>query len=391
MRFLTTIYRVWLVCVLAILKVTLISAQGVQITAGEQVSLGVVEVPGETYEWTIYTDYTLSVQATTDEVIWHSPNTGPAILIEWKKSGIYYFTVLAINPKGCMNIKVGLVIVNKSAGITPGIAITVDKNPICEGVLVGFTAKVVNQGLNPAYRWRKNGILIGLNSLRYYDHDLKTGDVISCQLTSSDKFANPINVYSNELILNVYNTIAKFTVLENMYERTSRLRMINQSQDADVWDWDFGDGQSSREENPLVVYNSEGTYRIRLVASNQYNCIDTSFYLYEMKYKGLYIPNAFAPSADVSVANVFKPAGTDLKEYKIEVYDSWGHLIWESYKLDESGKPVETWDGSYKGSPMPQGTYMWKVYAVFRDGSVWTGSDIGHGEGKTMGTVTLIR
>ena len=286
MRFLTTIYRVWLVCVLAILKVTLISAQGVQITAGEQVSLGVVEVPGETYEWTIYTDYTLSVQATTDEVIWHSPNTGPAILIEWKKSGIYYFTVLAINPKGCMNIKVGLVIVNKSAGITPGIAITVDKNPICEGVLVGFTAKVVNQGLNPAYRWRKNGILIGLNSLRYYDHDLKTGDVISCQLTSSDKFANPINVYSNELILNVYNTIAKFTVLENMYERTSRLRMINQSQDADVWDWDFGDGQSSREENPLVVYNSEGTYRIRLVASNQYNCIDTSFYLYEMKFKG---------------------------------------------------------------------------------------------------------
>jgi hypothetical protein len=40
---------------------------------------------------------------------------------------------------------------------------------------------------------------------------------------------------------------------------------------------------------------------------------------------------------------------------------------------------------------MPQDTYLWKVEAEFRDGTVWIGSDNGKGTGKTIGTVTLFR
>jgi len=392
MRFTTIVKRLWLVCILAVLKVSDISAQsGVQVSVGENYSLGVIEVPGETYEWTIYSDYTLSVVATPDEVIWHSARTGPMIIVEWRKSGIYYFTVMAVSPDGCMNLKVGMVIVNKSTGILPGISINVDKNPVCEGTVVTFLATVENQGLYPVYHWRKNGVITGKNSLRYNDQKLKSGDVITCQLTSSDKLANPVNVYSNEISMTVYKTIAAFSFSEKNYQRDWQLQLFNQSRDADTYLWDFGDGQSSAEENPEVIYKSDGTYLIRLIASNKYNCSDTAYATYEMAFNGLYIPNAFAPSTNVSIANVFKPAGINLKEYKIEVYDSWGHLLWESDKLNESGSPAETWDGTYKGSLMPQGTYMWKVNAVFKDGSVWTGSDIGHGKGKNMGTVTLIR
>lgn len=392
MRFSTTVKRLWLVFILAVLRVIDVSAQnGVQVSVGENYSLGVIEVPGETYEWNIYDDYTLSAMATPDQVIWHSGRTGPTIIVQWKKSGIYYFTVMAINPDGCMNIKVGLVIVNQTAGLTPGITINTDKNPVCEGTLVTFIANVENQGLYPVYRWRKNGVLTGKNSSRYSDSKLKTGDLITCQLTSSEKLANPVNVYSNQISMTVYHTIAAFTISENVFMKDGQLNLLNQSRDADTYSWNFGDGQTSAEENPVVIYHTDGTFLIRLIASNQFNCTDTAYYVYEMAFNGLYIPNAFAPTTNVSVANVFKPAGINLKEYKIEVYDSWGHLLWESSKLNESGSPVETWDGTYKGSLMPQGTYMWKVIAVFKDGSVWTGSDVGHGKGKTMGTVTLIR
>jgi len=368
------------------------SAQtGAEATVGDPYSLRVIEVPGDTYEWTIYTNYTLTVQASTDVVIWLSANTGPTVSVQWQKSGLYYFTVMAVNPNGCMNLKVGLISVNQAEGITPGIVIYPDKNPICTGTPVTFNTNVKNQGKFPTYRWRKNGVLVGKNEATYLDRNLASGDIITCQLTSSAKLANPVNVYSNEVKMTVFNTLASFTASEKVYQRNWQVQLINHSKDADTYNWDFGNGQTSTEENPVVEYEYDSTFLIRLIASNQYNCVDTAYFSYVMLFKGLYIPNAFAPTSDVPVANVFRPIGTNLKEYRIEVYDSWGHLLWESEKLDESGKPVETWDGSYKGSLMPQGTYMWKVNAVFRDGTVWTGSDIGHGKGKTMGTVTLIR
>ena len=88
---------------------------------------------------------------------------------------------------------------------------------------------------------------------------------------------------------------------------------------------------------------------------------------------------------------LFQPVGVNLKEYHIQVFDNWGHLMWESTALDPQGKPTEGWDGTYKGRLMPQGVYAWKVTAVFINDVMWKGSDIGMGEYKTIGTVTLIR
>jgi hypothetical protein len=80
------------------------------------------------------------------------------------------------------------------------------------------------------------------------------------------------------------------------------------------------------------------------------------------------------------------------------VFDKWGHLIWESKKLDCDitpnsciGRPMEYWDGTFNGELMPQDVYMWKINAKFTNGKVWEGSDSGTGSISTMGTVTLIR
>ena len=43
----------------------------------------------------------------------------------------------------------------------------------------------------------------------------------------------------------------------------------NSSNNADSYDWDFGDGGSSAEENPVHVYASEGTYDVTLTVSNE--------------------------------------------------------------------------------------------------------------------------
>jgi|GEM_PF-2099947 len=47
------------------------------------------------------------------------------------------------------------------------------------------------------------------------------------------------------------------------------IRFLDQSSNNPTnWNWDFGDGQSSREQNPVHTYSLEGTYSVALTVSN---------------------------------------------------------------------------------------------------------------------------
>jgi hypothetical protein len=59
--------------------------------------------------------------------------------------------------------------------------------------------------------------------------------------------------------------------------------------------------------------------------------------------------------------------------------------------LDELGRPVEGWDGTYRGEPVQQDAYVWKISATFLDESIWEGKEYPKGKIKKSGTVTVIR
>jgi hypothetical protein len=96
----------------------------------------------------------------------------------------------------------------------------------------------------------------------------------------------------------------------------------------------------------------------------------------------------------VSGTQFWKPVGINLASYSADVYNRWGDLLWHSEKLTEKGEPAEGWDGTFNGVPCQEGNYVWKITAVFRDGTVWNNEDIGNHEKLTpgkSGTITLIR
>lgn len=86
----------------------------------------------------------------------------------------------------------------------------------------------------------------------------------------------------------------------------------------------------------------------------------------------LYIPNAFTPNGD-GMNDQFGVKGEGIRDFQIYVYDRWGEVIFES------NNPSKQWDGSYKGQPVQEGTY---VYQVFSNGS---------GKRSRTGSVTLVR
>jgi PKD repeat protein len=217
------------------------------------------------------------------------------------------------------------------------------------------------------------------NSTGSYVVYFKVEDKFGCW----DTVTHPVKVLASPL--------SSFSIVENVDGVTGKVRMQNGSLDATSYIWNFGNGVTSTDENPIVIYKDDGSYLIELVCENQNLCTDTTFLTYEFLFHNLYVPNLFSPTSMILDVRYFKPVGMNLSQYHVTVYDMAGHLLWESNKLDAQGSPVEGWDGTVNGNLMQQDTYIWKISAVFKDGKVWEGTDMGKGSTGTMGTVTLVR
>jgi hypothetical protein len=93
-------------------------------------------------------------------------------------------------------------VVNPSVTPSISIAIVSGTNPMCEGSAITFEATPTNGGSTPAYDWQVNSISVGTTST-YNSSSLQNNDVVTCLLTSSETCANPMNIVSNEIILEV--------------------------------------------------------------------------------------------------------------------------------------------------------------------------------------------
>jgi len=217
------------------------------------------------------------------------------------------------------------------------------------------------------------------NRVGTYEISLSVTDSVGCM----DNAKKTITVYPIPF--------SSFSLDTNYQEISGQVKFINESAFGKTFFWDFGNGETSTESDPVTRFLDDFNYLISLIAYNEYNCTDTSFYNYEVSIKTLFVPNAFAPEDQNPEVSVFKPKGVNLSEYLLEVYDYNGVLLWYSAELDSEGMPAEGWDGFYKGKLMPQGMYYWRIIATFDDGTKWTGSDNGIDKTGNHGTFMLIR
>jgi len=163
----------------------------------------------------------------------------------------------------------------------------------------------------------------------------------------------------------------------------------------------FGDGMDSLimdQENFKHLYFREGIYEAKLRAiADGIQCVkDTSIYFsLNTLCQDVYVPNAFIPNSHNDELRTFKPVALNLIDYKIEIYNLYGQLLWQSNELID-GIPAWGWDGTFEGKNCPQDTYIWKVYAVLNDGTpggrIWEGQKLKSSKKKQpAGTFVLLR
>lgn len=139
----------------------------------------------------------------------------------------------------------------------------------------------------------------------------------------------------------------------------TRIQFVNQSLLANNYLWNFGDGNTSIDVNPVHTYLADtGTYIVFLYVSNEYGCKDTITHplIIEPTYT-IYIPNTFTPNNNLINEN-FKIYGIGIVDAEMFIFDRWGKLL-STYKNLE---PISRgWDGKHNGVMVKQDVYVYLI------------------------------
>ena len=119
--------------------------------------------------------------------------------------------------------------------------------------------------------------------------------------------------------------------------------------------WDFGDGSSSTEVNPIHEYDGIYDYYAQLTVTNPLGCTDSAYTLIEGPVL-IYIPSAFTPNND-GINDAFQVVISDLVSYELTIYNRWGDWVFHSTD------PEEVWVGNVKGGDhyAPEGLYSYRL------------------------------
>lgn len=169
---------------------------------------------------------------------------------------------------------------------------------------------------------------------------------------------------------------AAFTSDDNTVNLYTDVNFTDQSTPAPSivsWYWDFEDGNSSVDQNPVHQWDSAGFYDVMLVVTDANGCIDTVRNEIVV-FLPPFIPSGFAPNNN-GTNDVLYVLGGPFTELKFDIYNNWGQLIFTSEDQTVG------WDGTYKGAIQPMGVYVYVVKATSLDGI----------EHELSGDVTLMR
>ncbi|WP_171032512.1 PKD domain-containing protein [Winogradskyella algicola] len=122
--------------------------------------------------------------------------------------------------------------------------------------------------------------------------------------------------------------------------------------------WDFGDGSFSGEENPTHTYSAVGSYVVTQTVTYPFGCVyERVITLYiEQGYK-LIMPDAFTPNED-GINDFFGPVYEGLNSLELNIYDTWGSLIYTEDDANFTG-----WDGKINDEVAENGNYYYTFSA----------------------------
>lgn len=184
----------------------------------------------------------------------------------------------------------------------------------------------------------------------------------------SDIFTQTLSIYTNPTVV--------FEIQDTTLDIGQATNLLDHSVGSVAWNWYVGGDNTTGISNSMnTTYSSlwSGVYSTCLEITDANGCTDTACQRIIVST----VPNApsgFSPNGD-GQNDVFYIYGGPFKKVELNVYNSWGEVIFTSTDLSVG------WDGKYKGENQPVGVYVYTVVGVTEDDK----------EYKLSGDITLLR
>jgi gliding motility-associated-like protein len=199
----------------------------------------------------------------------------------------------------------------------------------------------LNNEINPVHTFTESGI---------YHVELVVRGTGGCL----DTFRSDLPITVNERFQADFSSTPPSPV--EMANPASEVFFQDRSQSAISWFWDFGDGSTSTEQNPVYKFKLPGKYIVTLKAKNQGGCEGSiSKGPYVVFEPELYLPNVFSPNGD-GVNDFFAIQYDGDEAFYIQIFDRWG------VKYFDTRNKMQYWDGrDLNGKESGEGTYFYTV------------------------------
>lgn len=207
----------------------------------------------------------------------------------YNQTGAFNVTLVVRDSNTCQTSKGVNNFVN--IGNNPSATATAAPTQSCiSPTLINFTGSGTSPNGGVTYQWffgnggnsvQQNPSQVFFNGI--YDPILVVSDALGCQDTA---FTH----------VEITSVSAGFTVANTNVCRNVPIQFTDTSNFAATWFWEFGDGTTSNQQNPLHTYTANGTYTVKLTVSIN-GCVDTET---KTAYVTVTDPVQFTFSADDS-------------------------------------------------------------------------------------------
>ena len=268
------------------------------------------------------------------------------------------------------------------SALVPSVTISPDAYEECTGVSLTFKAIASNAGDNPAYQWKVNGQNVGANTGIFNSSSLKTGDKISCTVTSSAT-CSLATATSNEALL-IINPVINNSVtisssaLNNISSPNQQIVFTAQASynTNTTYQWQVNNINAGTNSPEFTADNLVNGDVVTCLLTTTGKCVATQVVTSNAIVMIIYVPivvvNTFTPNGDGINDTWEIPMLRTYPNCQVSVFSRYGMVVYNSVGYSKA------WDGMYKHIEVPTGTYYYII-------------DLKNGKGKISGSVTVIR
>jgi gliding motility-associated-like protein len=301
------------------------------------------------YQWKIN-----GVNAGTNDKVYASSSLANNDLVSCVLSISPLYSCATVNQVVSKNIPITV-----TTGTVPSVEITADKNNVCAGEDITFTAIANDAGSNPTYQWLLNNALLQAGTPVYTSNKLANGDQLLCKIVPGAGACSFAPASSDVLTAVIKDTpVVSISPADTMIVKGRQVQ-LNSLVIGNItsFQWDPGDKLTNPLSlNPQTSILNENT-SYSLTVSDDKGCKATANAVIKTG-TALYMPNAFTPNND-GVNDVFRipqNAVLDLKEFSI--YDRWGNKVFTTTNKNAG------WNGTLNGKKQNTATYVYYIKCI---------------------------